>query len=77
MIVRDAANDNGAMRSMVENSVREALNPVDQWRGIERLVALGWTEEAIALALALPRSRRRRAGSLWRSRNRAQACGLK
>jgi ParB family transcriptional regulator, chromosome partitioning protein len=42
------------MRSMVENSVREALNPVDQWRGIERLVALGWTEEAIAVALALP-----------------------
>ena len=54
ILVADAANDNGAMRSMVENSVREALNPVDQWRGIERLVALGWTEEAIALALALP-----------------------
>ncbi len=45
ILVVDAANDNGAMRSMVENSVREALNPVDQWRGIERLVALGWTEE--------------------------------
>ncbi|AMD56903.1 plasmid partitioning protein [Agrobacterium tumefaciens] len=54
ILVVDAANDNGAMRSMVENSVREALNPVDQWRGIERLVALGWTEEAIAAALALP-----------------------
>ncbi|CUX68977.1 ParB-like partition protein [Agrobacterium genomosp. 5 str. CFBP 6626] len=27
---------------------------MDQWRGIERLVALGWTEEAIAVALALP-----------------------
>lgn len=54
ILVVDAANDNGAMRSMVENSVREALNPVDQWRGIERLVALGWTEEAIAVALALP-----------------------
>jgi ParB family chromosome partitioning protein len=54
ILVVDAANDNGAMRSMVENSVREVLNPVDQWRGIERLVALGWTEEAIALALALP-----------------------
>ena len=45
ILVVDAANDNGAMRSMVENSVREALNPVDQWRGIERLVALGWTED--------------------------------
>ncbi len=54
ILVVDAANDNGAMRSMVENSVREALNPVDQWRGIERLVALGWTEEGIAVALALP-----------------------
>lgn len=54
ILVADAAKDNGAMRSMVENSVREALNPVDQWRGIERLVALGWTEEAIAVALALP-----------------------
>ncbi|MBO9195131.1 ParB N-terminal domain-containing protein [Rhizobium sp. 16-449-1b] len=54
ILVAEASTDNGAMRSMVENSVREALNPVDQWRGIERLVALGWTEEAIAVALALP-----------------------
>jgi ParB family chromosome partitioning protein len=54
VLVVEAANDNGAMRSMIENIAREPLNPVDQWRGIERLVALGWTEEAIALALALP-----------------------
>ncbi len=54
VLVVDAANDNGAMRSMVENIAREPLNPVDQWRGIERLVALGWTEEAISVALALP-----------------------
>lgn len=54
VLVKEAANDNGAMRSMVENIAREPLNPVDQWRGIERLVALGWTEEAIAIALALP-----------------------
>ncbi|MBY3122907.1 ParB/RepB/Spo0J family partition protein [Rhizobium laguerreae] len=54
VIVVEAANDNGAMRSMIENIAREPLNPVDQWRGIERLVALGWTEEAIAIALALP-----------------------
>ena len=32
----------------------EPLNPVDQWRAIERLVALGWTEEAIGVALAQP-----------------------
>lgn len=54
VLVVEAANDNGAMRSMVENIAREALNPVDQWRTIERLVALGWTEEAIGVALALP-----------------------
>lgn len=54
VVVVEAANDNGAMRSMVENIAREPLNPVDQWKGIERLVALNWTEEAIAIALALP-----------------------
>ena len=54
VLVDDAANDNGAMRSIVENIAREALNPIDQWRAIERLVALGWTEEAIGVALALP-----------------------
>ncbi|MGB3274385.1 MAG: ParB/RepB/Spo0J family partition protein [Xanthobacteraceae bacterium] len=54
VLVDDAANDNGAMRSFVENIAREPLNPVDQWRAIERLVALGWTEEAIGVALTLP-----------------------
>ncbi len=54
VLVDEAANDNGAMRSIVENIAREPLNPVDQWRAIERLVALGWTEEAIGVALALP-----------------------
>ena len=53
VLVDEAANDNGAMRSMVTNIAFEPLNPVDQWRAIERLVALGWTEEAIAVALAL------------------------
>jgi ParB-like chromosome segregation protein Spo0J len=54
VLVGEAAADGGAMRSMVENIARENLNPVDQWRAIERLVALDWTEEAIAVALALP-----------------------
>lgn len=54
VLVDEAANDNGAMRSMVTNVASEALNPVDQWRAIERLVMLNWTEEAIAAALALP-----------------------
>lgn len=47
----EPSDDNGAMRSMIENVAHEALNPVDQWRGVERLVGLGWTEEAIAAAL--------------------------
>ena len=42
------------MRSLAETLAHEQLSPVDQWRAIERLVALGWTEEAIAVALALP-----------------------
>lgn len=54
VLVAEPSNDNGAMRSLVDNIAREPLNPVDQWRGIERLVALSWTEEAIAVALALP-----------------------
>ena len=54
VIVVEPFNDNGAMRTMVENLAREALNPVDLWRSIERLIALGWTEEATAIALALP-----------------------
>jgi ParB family chromosome partitioning protein len=54
VLVTDAANDNGAMRGLVENMVREQLSPVDLWRAIERLVALDWTEDAIGLALAQP-----------------------
>jgi ParB-like chromosome segregation protein Spo0J len=42
------------MRSLVATLAHEQLNPVDQWRAIERFVALGWTEEAIAVAVALP-----------------------
>ncbi|MGM4940312.1 ParB/RepB/Spo0J family partition protein, partial [Rhizobium sp. 768_B6_N1_8] len=54
VLVADPGDDVGAMQSFAENIAREPLNPVDQWRAIERLVALGWTEESIALALALP-----------------------
>ena len=53
VIATDPAEDGGAMRSMIENIAREPLNPVDQWRAVERLVALGWTEEGIAAALSL------------------------
>lgn len=53
VLVDDGGHADGAIRSVVENIAREPLNPVDQWRAIERLVALGWTEESITLALAL------------------------
>ncbi|MER8402562.1 ParB N-terminal domain-containing protein [Mesorhizobium sp. M1348] len=54
VLVIERTEDGGAMRSLAETLAHEQLNPVDQWRAIERLVALGWTEEAIAVALALP-----------------------
>ncbi|RNJ41440.1 plasmid partitioning protein [Mesorhizobium erdmanii] len=54
VLVIERAEDGGAMRSLAETLAHDQLNPVDQWRAIERLVALGWTEEAIAVALALP-----------------------
>lgn len=53
-MVADPDDDKDALRSLIENVAREALNPVDLWRRIERLVALGRTEEAIGVALALP-----------------------
>lgn len=43
-----------AMGSVAENTARAPLGPVDQWRAIETLVSLDWTEEAIGAALALP-----------------------
>ena len=43
-----------AMASLSENLVRVGMNPVDTWRGITRLEAEGWNEQAIADALALP-----------------------
>jgi hypothetical protein len=48
VLVVDRTEDGGAMRSLAETLAHEPLNPVDQWRAIERLVALGWTEEAMA-----------------------------
>jgi ParB family chromosome partitioning protein len=51
ILVADPDDDKAALRSLVENVAREPLNPVDLWRRIERLVALGWTEESIGLAL--------------------------
>lgn len=51
VLVADPDEEKDALRSLIENVAREALNPVDLWRRIERLVALGWTEESIGVAL--------------------------
>ena len=52
VLVVARAEDGGAMRSLATSITHEQLHPVDLWRAIERLIALGWTEEAIAIALA-------------------------
>ncbi|ODT73922.1 MAG: plasmid partitioning protein [Pelagibacterium sp. SCN 63-17] len=52
VLVVPRAEDGGAMRSLVTTIAHEQLDPVDLWRAIERLIALSWTEEAIAVALA-------------------------
>ncbi|RWL18105.1 ParB N-terminal domain-containing protein [Mesorhizobium sp.] len=52
VLVVPHAEDGGAMRSLATAITHEQLHPVDLWRAIERLVALGWTEEAIGIALA-------------------------
>ncbi len=52
VLVVPRAEDGGAMRSLATSITHEQLHPVDLWRAIERLVALGWTEEAIGIALA-------------------------
>jgi ParB family chromosome partitioning protein len=52
VLIVPRAEDGGAMRSLATSITHEQLNPVDLWRAIERLVALNWTEESIAIALA-------------------------
>jgi ParB family chromosome partitioning protein len=52
VLVVPRAEDGGAMRSLATSITHEQLNPVDLWRAIERLIALNWTEESIAIALA-------------------------
>ncbi len=47
------AGDDGVC-ALSENVVRAQMGPVDQWRAIEAMVSADWTEEAIAIALALP-----------------------
>ena len=54
VLVAETADGSDDMRALSENIVRAALNPVDQWRAVELLLAKNWTEAAIATALALP-----------------------
>ena len=53
--VLDSNEDIDAMAAMSENLVRVGMNPVDTWRGIDKLEQQGWNEDAIANALALPK----------------------
>jgi ParB family chromosome partitioning protein len=49
--VLDGNENIDAMASMSENLVRVSMNPVDTWRGIDKLEQQGWNEDAIANAL--------------------------
>ncbi len=54
VLVCDADESADAMRSMSENLIRASMTSVDIWRATETLEAQGWSEQAIADALALP-----------------------
>ena len=54
ILVRNSDDKTKQMVSLSENVIRASMNPVDLWRGIEKLIGLGWNERAISDALALP-----------------------
>ena len=54
VLVASGDDTAAAMESLSENLVRVSMNNVDIWRGIERLEAQGWNEQAIADALTQP-----------------------
>jgi len=54
VIVSDSDETHVPMQSLSENLVRASINSVDIWRAIEALEKQGWSEPAIADALALP-----------------------
>ena len=54
ILIRNSDDGTTQMESLSENVIRASMNPVDLWRGIEKLEAQGWNEQAIADALALP-----------------------
>ena len=51
LVLAEAAD--GTMAQIAENSVREAMAPVDTWKAMERLTAAGWSDDAAAQALTL------------------------
>jgi len=51
---RDEDPENDGVRALAENQMRAALNPIDQWIAVEKLINDKWTEDAIALAFAKP-----------------------
>src|SRR6202041_153035 len=54
VLVCDADEAADVMRSAAENLIRVSMSSVDTWRAIERLGGVGWNEQAIGDALALP-----------------------
>lgn len=53
VLIRDPDEDEGQMAAVSENIVREPMSMIDQWRALEALSGAGWTDPAIAGALAL------------------------
>ena len=54
VLVLDADDANlDSMRSFAENTVRAGLGTVDMWRAVEALAGDGWTDDALATALAI------------------------
>ena len=54
VLVVDSDDKTQMMAAVVENVARQNLTTVDIWRSMEALVGAGWTEDAVATALALP-----------------------
>jgi ParB family chromosome partitioning protein len=54
VLVKDADENFTQMESLSENMVRAPMDAVDIWKAVEQLEGLGWNEQAISDALALP-----------------------
>ena len=54
VLVKDADETVTQMESLSENMVRAPMDTVDVWKAIEQLEGLGWNEQAISDALAIP-----------------------